>query len=153
MLGTLVDFQVAHQLTLQRSAAEHALNGLLDDALGELALHDHAGGLLLDAAGIAGVAVVDLVGVLIAREHHLVGVDDDDVVTAVDVRGVDGPVLALEAEGDESGEPTDDETLGVDQNPLLHHLGRLSDEGRHYRAPMLDRQCAQIRQRVAREAP
>ena len=99
------------------------------------------------------MAVVDLVVVLIAGEDHLVSIDDDDVVAAVDVRRVDRLVLALEARGDESGEPTDDETFSVDQDPLLHHLAGFSDEGRHSRAPMLDRQCAQIPQRVAREAP
>ena len=123
--------QIAHQLALQRAALQHALDGLFDDALGELALEDLARRALLDAAGIARVAVVDLVVVLIAGEDDLVGVDDDDVVTAIDVRRVDGFVLALEARGDESGEPADDETVGVDQDPLLLHLAGLATIGRH----------------------
>ena len=111
MLGALVDAQVAHQLALERTAREHALDGLVDDALGVLAVHDLAGRALLDATGIAGVVVVDLVFVLGAGEDDLVGVDDDDVVTAIDVRRVDGLVLALEAGGDESSEAADDETF------------------------------------------
>src|SRR5262245_24968666 len=64
MLGTLVDLEIAHQLALQRTAREHALDGELDYPLGELAFDDplRRGG--LDAARVAGVAVVDLVRVL-----------------------------------------------------------------------------------------
>ena len=89
MLAALVDLEVAHQLALQRPAREHALDGLLEDALGELAVEDLARRALLDAARIAGVPVVDLVVTLGAGEDDLLGVDDDDVVAAVDVRRVD----------------------------------------------------------------
>ena len=132
MLRTLVDLEIAHQFALQRSALQHALHGLLDDALGELALEDPPRRRLLDAAGVAGVPVVDLVGVLIAGEDDLLGVDDDDVVAAVDVGRVDRLVLALEAGGDQSGQPADDEAVGVDQDPLLLHLTGFGDVGPHH---------------------
>jgi hypothetical protein len=86
---------------------------------------------LLDAAGMAGVPVVLLVGVLVAGEHHLVGIDDDDVVTVVDMGGEGGFMLAAQTVGDERGETADDETFGVDQHPLLHHVRRLLRKGCH----------------------
>src|SRR5262245_59924813 len=102
MLVTLVDLEGAHPLALQGAALQHALDRQLDSALGELAVENLARGGLLDAARVAGVAVVDLVRRLIAGEDDLLGIDDDDVVAAVDVRGVDWLVLTLEAGGDES---------------------------------------------------
>ena len=40
MLGALVDAQVAELLAAERAARQHALDGLLDDALGEAAFED-----------------------------------------------------------------------------------------------------------------
>ena len=131
VLATLVDLEIAHELALQWAALQHALDRLLQHALGEFALHDLARRLLFDTAGVTGVAVVDLVCVLVARENNLLGVDDDDVVAAVDVRGVDGLVLALEASGDQRRKPANDEAVRVDQDPLLIYLAGLGDEGRH----------------------
>ena len=98
---------------------QHALHRLLDDPLGELALEDRARGALLDAADEAGVVVVDLLLALAAGQHDLLGVDDDDVVAVIDVRGVGRLVLAAQAHGDDRGEPADDQAGGVDQHPFL----------------------------------
>ena len=47
---------------------------------------------------IAGVVVIDLLVALAAGEHHLVGIDDDDVVAVVDMRGEGRLVLAAQAQ-------------------------------------------------------
>src|SRR5690606_33272789 len=49
----------------------------------------------------------------------------------VHMRGVGRLVLAAQPVGDDRGEAADDETLGVDQHPLLLHLGRLLRVGLH----------------------
>src|SRR5690606_37036630 len=85
----------------------------------------------VDAARIAGVAVVDLVVGLVAGDADLVGVDDDDEVAGVDVRRVDGLVLAAQAEGDFTGHPSEDLVGRVNHKPLMRHLGRLGAEGFH----------------------
>ena len=113
MLAALIDAQVAHQLAVQRPARKHALDGLFNDALRVLAVEDLARCALFDAARIAGVSVIDLVVTLGAGEDYLVGIDDDDVVTAIDMRRVDGSVLALEARRDESSEAADNAALIV----------------------------------------
>ena len=101
MLGAGVDAQVAHLLAAERAAREHPLDRLLDHPLGEAALEDLAGGAELDAARIAGVPVVALVGALVAGQLHLLGVDDDDVVAHVHVRREGRLVLAAQDLGDD----------------------------------------------------
>ena len=85
MLRAGIDAQVLHLATAERAARNHALDRLFHDALREAALEDLARGALLDAAGVPGVPVVHLVGVLLAGQRDLVGVDDDDVVAIVDM--------------------------------------------------------------------
>ena len=57
---------------------------------------------LLQAAGITGVGTVVLLLQLLAGEDGVLGVDDDDVVTAVNVGGVIGFQLAAQQVGGES---------------------------------------------------
>ena len=38
------------------------------------------------SARITGMAHIHLVGHFLARKHHFVGIDDDDIVTAINVR-------------------------------------------------------------------
>ena len=52
---------------------------------------------VLDATRIAGVVIVHLLLALAAGEHHLIGVDDDDVVAAIDVGRVVRLMLAAQA--------------------------------------------------------
>ncbi len=75
--------------------------------------------------------VIGLVGIFLAGQHDLVGIDDDDVVAIVHMRGEGGLVLAAQAVGDERGKTADDQTFGVDQHPLLHHFRRLLGESCH----------------------
>ena len=65
------------------------------------------------------MVVVDLLLALAAGEDHLIGVDDDDVVAAVDMGGVGGLVLAAQPHRHDRGEPADDEALGIDHDPLF----------------------------------
>ena len=125
MLGALVDAQIAELDAAERAARQHALDGLFEHALGKAPLEDRLGRPLLDAAGIAGVAIIDLLLALAAGQHHLVGVDDDDVVAVVHVRGEGRLMLAAQAQGDDRGEAPDDEPLGVDQHPFLFNVGGL----------------------------
>jgi hypothetical protein len=77
------------------------------------------------------MTVVDLVVGLVAGDAELVRIDDDDEVTRIDVRRVDGFVLAAQAEGDFTGHPAQDLVGRVDHKPLMRHFGRLGAEGFH----------------------
>jgi hypothetical protein len=126
-----VNAQILHLATTEWATRDHALDGLLKNALREAAFDDLASRTLLDAARITGVPVVLLVGVLLAGQHDLLGIDDDDVVAVVNMGCVGGLVLATQVHGDNGGEAADNEPFGVDEDPLLLHLCRLLNEGRH----------------------
>ena len=104
--------------------------------------------------------LVALVLILVAGEHDLLGIHDDDVVTHVDMRGVCRFVLTLEAHGDQRGKPADDETLGIDQHPLFLHLAGLGAVGLHLVGPRKwrsadrsdDRRARRVRSRCLRSA-
>src|SRR5438309_8048413 len=76
MLGAVVEVQRAHLVAAERPARDHALNGFFQNALGEAALEHLARGDLLDAAGIAGVLVIDFLLELAAGGADLGGVVD-----------------------------------------------------------------------------
>src|SRR4029078_4283948 len=76
MLGAVVEMQSAHLIAAKRAARDHALNRLLKNALRETALEHLAGGDFLEAARIARVLVIDLLGELAGGERYLVGIAD-----------------------------------------------------------------------------
>ena len=93
MLGAGVNVQFAYLLAAEGVARDHALDGLDDDTLWMLALEDRADSPLTDAARIAGVSVILLVRHLAAGKLHLSRVNNDDIVTAIDVRRINRFVL------------------------------------------------------------
>jgi hypothetical protein len=75
--------------------------------------------------------VVDLVVGLVAGDPDLLGIDDDDEITGIDVRRVDGLVLAAQTEGDFTGHPAENLIGCVNHKPLMRHLSRFGAEGFH----------------------
>lgn len=63
--------------------------------------------------------VVGFILALVAGKNDFLGIDDDDVVATVHVGGKGGLVLATQAVGDDRGCPADNQSIGVDQHPLL----------------------------------
>src|SRR5206468_7395650 len=131
VLGAAVHRQLLDHGVAQRALGQHALDGLLECAAGVLGLH-FLEGLLADAARVAGVAVVDLVGLFRAGDPELGGVDDDDEVAGIDVRRVNGLVLAAQSEGSFAGYPSEHLVGGVNHKPLVLHVSVLgADSGGH----------------------
>jgi hypothetical protein len=133
MFGAGIDPQIAELHAAKRTTGNHALDRLLNHALGKPAFEDRLCRALLDAADKSGVIVVDLVVALAPGQHDVGRVDDDDVVTAIDMRRIGREVFAAQPHRDQRGEPADHQTLGVDQDPLLRHLGWLCRKGFHVR--------------------
>src|SRR3546814_5015655 len=83
MFATDVDLQLAELCVAQRATRQHALDGLLEHALGMGFQHLFERG-RTDAARILGMPVVNLVLELVAGRLHLLGIDDDAVIARVD---------------------------------------------------------------------
>ena len=56
-----------------------------------------------------------------------------DVIAAIDMGRIGREVFAAKPHRDQGSEPADHQTLGVDQHPLLGHLGWLCRKGFHVR--------------------
>src|SRR5208337_642927 len=131
VLRSGIDAEICHLLASERTARNHALHGLHQNALRELAAEDLERTPLLDAARMAGVPVINLVLRLVAGEDDLLGVDNDDVVAVVHMRRVCGLMLAAQVVRDDRRDAAYDKALGVDQDPLLLDLGWFCGIGFH----------------------
>ena len=103
MLAAIVHIHVLEQLGSQTILGEHALEHLQEQgvhtSLGAATLrlcHEFGGSAEALATGIAGIAHILVVGPLFAGHAHLVGVDNNHIVTTVYVRREVGLVLAAQ---------------------------------------------------------
>ena len=103
MLSALAQVQTAQAVAAQSVLGQHALDGQLHSVVGAVVHHNASLG-FLQTADPAGYTVVGLLVQLVAGENSLVGVDDDDIVTAINVGGEINFVLAAEqVSSDDSG--------------------------------------------------
>ncbi len=117
MLRAHMELELVDHLAAQLALGQHPLNCQLENSLGP-ALEELPGRLIALPARIARIALVGFVLPLVAREHHLVHVGDNDVVTGVNVGRVGWPVLAHQDRGNLGGEAADDLIGSVDHIPL-----------------------------------
>ena len=104
---------------------DHAAHGQLHSLGGALS---HQGGVLggLQVTDPAGVTLPLLLLQLVAGQDSLSAVDDDDVVTAIDVGGEGGLVLAAQQNSGLGSHTTQGFAGGVDDVPLTLDLTGLS---------------------------
>src|SRR5690606_9930038 len=107
MFSAGIDTKILHLPPTQRTARDHPFDGLLDHALRKAALENLARRTLLDAARMPCMPIIFLVGVLLSAQRDLVGIDDDDVVSVIDMRGESRLVLAAKAGCDQGGKTSD----------------------------------------------
>lgn len=124
MLRTNVNLELLAHGAAQRVLRQHALDGMLENALGVLR-HGLGEGLGLESAGETAVAIVSLLRRLGAGHADLVSIDDDDEIARVDMRGVLRLVLAFEDLGGLGCHTTEDLVLSVDDDPLALDLAGL----------------------------
>jgi hypothetical protein len=77
------------------------------------------------------VTIVLLVLGLVAGHAQLLDVDDDDVITGINVRGVDGFMFAAQATRNFGSKPTKDQIRRVDNEPVVLDLMRLGRKRFH----------------------
>ena len=120
MLRTCIDMQIAEDLAAKTVLGEHAADGPANEFCRPL-LEDLLGGRETLPARISGVTGVHAIGHFLAAEGHLLCIDYDDVIAAINVGGEAGLGLATEDKGHAGGETTKCEISRVNDNPLFVH--------------------------------
>ncbi len=118
VLRACIYVQVAEDLSAQTVLGEHAANRLLNGGMRLADEHVPCGAGTL-ATGVTRVPHVLLLHHLVAREHHLGGVDDHHVVPAIGVGSEIRLVLATEELGDFRGHAAEGLAFSIYQQPLL----------------------------------
>ena len=121
MLLAGIDVQALQGVLGNGVAGHHTADGHAHGQL-RLVLHQQAILGLLQAAHPAGVGAVVLLLHLVAGEDGLAGVDDDDVVTAVGMRGVGGLALTTQQVSDDDGGLAQGLTGGIHDVPLADNI-------------------------------
>lgn len=103
MLGSNTDLQLLDDLATQLVVGNHAPDRTLKEQLRTTLAH-LAGSFHLLTTNESGVAGVNLLPFLVSGETGLLGVDDDHVVTTINVRGKDCLVLATQEAGSFDGD-------------------------------------------------
>src|SRR6478752_3555110 len=130
VLRACVDLELVGHLTAEAVVREHALDRLLDGALGVgLEQLGVRGG--TQTARVARVAVGELLLTLLAGQRDLAGVDDDDEVATVDVRRERRLVLAAQQRRGLGREAAEHDVGGVDDDPVALQVGGLGAERAH----------------------
>ena len=122
MLRTGVDVELAENLCAETVLRKHALDRVFNDTDRE-AIEHLAGRCEGRAALIARVTEVGLVRQLLSRELYLLSIDDDDVVAGINMRRVDGLVLAAQNFRDLRCKTADRLVLCIYDLPLALNIG------------------------------
>ena len=118
MLRTCIYEQVVDELVTKTGFRKHTFNGLPDQLCRSLLKNLLRRGKTLSTR-ISGVTSVNLVGHLLAFESHLFSIDNDDIVTAINVRGEPWFVLATEDKSNAGCKTAKCQIGSINDDPLL----------------------------------
>jgi len=122
VFGAGVNLQLQELLAAELGARQHAANGLANDFFG-LLLEHLTQGPGLDSARVATVPPVDLGVHLVTGHPDLLGIDDDDEVARINVRGEVRLALSAQDIGELGGESAEGFALCVDDIPVSLAIG------------------------------
>lgn len=118
VFGTGIHVEVAEQLIAQTIFGQHAFYHFAEEAIFTLGL-EACGGCLALSTGVAGVAQIDAIVPLVAGQNDFVGINHDDIVSAIHVRSEVGFVLAPEQLGDLGAQASQRLAVCIDDHPFL----------------------------------
>ena len=98
---------------------------LVDTAL---ALAQLCGSVEALSTRITSITCVDLVSLFLAREDNLVGVDDDDVVTSVNMRCVGQLILDGQNFGNAGSQTASSQSCSINDIPFASDVARIGHE-------------------------
>ena len=137
MLRARVDLELAIHRVTHLGLRQHAADGLFHQAY-RLALADVHGALFAHAAFVPAVRAVQLLIFLAPGQLDRPGIDDIDVITRVDDRGILRLVLALKQARRQGCHPAQHLIVGIDDVPPAIRALRARNERTHellYRNP------------------
>jgi len=126
MLRAVVDVHVGKKLATEAVFGKHTFDcaeeqGVLaglDVLVKRFLLQAQGSGFAL-TAGISGVGQEDAVGPLFTCEAHLIGIDNDNEIAALNVGRIAGFVFASKDFGNFSAETAENLVGGIDHQPLM----------------------------------
>lgn len=130
MLSTTIDFQLFDHGVTQRTFGQHAFNRFFQRTAWRFGLHVAEIG-LADTAWITSVTVVNFVEVFIACYADFGRVNNNNVITCINVRGINGFVFTTQAGGYFAGNATQYLIGGINHKPLMNHLCGFSASSAH----------------------
>lgn len=144
MPGALIDVKLAENGTTEAVMGNHALDGALDDQLG-MAGTAGLGGFGLVPADISGVAHVLLLRFLFTGENGFFRVNNDNMITGIDVVGVDRLVLAPQEDGGLFGHTPDNLVVGIKNIPFAFDLFGFGAESFHREPKIKPRRTGSVK--------
>ena len=124
MLRSCVNVQIAEDLVTKAGLREHSFDGPPYE-FGRSLCKDLLRSRETLSTRITGVTDINTIVHLVSLEHDLLGVDHDDVVTAVHVRGVARLVLATEDKSDPGSKTAECQICSIDDEPLFLYSCRI----------------------------
>ena len=124
MLWACVNIQVVDELVTKTGLWEHSFDGPPDE-FGWSLCEDLLRSRETLSTRITGVTDINTIVHLVSLEHDLLGVDDDDVVTAIYMRSEARLVLATEDKGNPGSKTTECQICGIDDKPLFLYSCRI----------------------------
>ena len=121
-----IELELAEHLDGKLVFGQHAADRFVKDHF--RMLRETLGGGLASQTGIPGGPGIAFAIPFISGENDFVDVGDNDVISAVDVRGVGGLVFAHKDHGDIAGETADHFIGGVDNIPFSLDFAGLGHE-------------------------
>ena len=120
MLGSLINKEVVQQAASERTLWQHTLHGMTEHLLYTTILLAKLSGCIETlTTRITCVTGIDLVSLFLTSKYHLIGIDKDHVVTAVNMRGESWLVLSANELCYLRSETTNNLVCGIDNHPLL----------------------------------
>lgn len=135
MLGAAVNFELFVHVGSQGVLGQHAFDSHFDNPFGVAFKHRFKGNDLL-AAGVTAVTLIFLGVSFVAREPDFVGIDDDDKVAGVNVRGIGGFVLAHQGHRGLDSQAAQNGPVGVDYVPVTLDSFFFLDKTLHFVVPV-----------------
>lgn len=121
MLSTGVNFQLGELSGAESGVGEHSLNCTLDDCR-RATLSQGLQGFLLESVREAGMPRINFLRFFLAGDFDLLGIDDDDEITRVNVGSELRLILASQDVGDSGGETTQGFAFGIYYEPFIRYV-------------------------------